>query len=297
VFIRANSRAISVWFDFCISDNVSKPGLFNDYLLRCFTQLEKSLADYRRTCNNKLLFRFRVSIKKIRTCLDCIEYYQGKKKFKKTRKQLKGIFRSGGILRELRIYHAWFKQHHFLRLATCINLSSQIKEKEQAFTGNASEIVAIIKDARITIVSAAKKLKQQDVHQFYLAMLHDRLSLLTEKPAIEKWHGARKQYKKILYARHWEEAAGLAVLSKRQAVFVDQLQHLIGYWHDNDMMIEWLKEQQPACKQNASSQQLFKPAYDLLKEKSRRWKKRVDNKFDQLPGRLQPMLARLKKAQ
>jgi CHAD domain-containing protein len=275
---------------------VSKPGLFDDYLVRCFTQLEKSRAEYLRTHNNKLLFRFRVSIKKIRTCLDCIEYYQGKKKFKKTRKALKEIFRSGGILRELRIYQAWFKQHHFTRLATCINLPAQIGEKEEAYAGNADKISAIIKDTRKTIIPATSKLKQQDVRHFYLVMLHDRLSLLTEKPSLEKWHNARKQYKKILYARHWQEAAGLAVLSKRQAVFLDQLQHLIGFWHDNEMMIEWLKDQQQSCGQDKSSQQLFRRAVALLEEKSQRWKNRVDRKFGQLPGVLQPLLNRLEKA-
>jgi CHAD domain-containing protein len=276
---------------------VSKPFLFNTYLARCFTQLEKSLAGYRRTQSNKQLFRFRVSIKKIRTCLDCIEYYEGKKKFKKTRKALKEIFRSGGILRELRIYQAWFKQHHFLQLATCIKLSAQTGEKEEAFTGSASKILDIIKNTRNTIVPATKKLKQEDIQHFYLAMLYDRLSLLTDKPTVDKWHGARKQYKKILYARHWQEAAGLSVVSKRQAVFIDQLQHLIGFWHDNDMMNEWLEDQQKSCSRDTSSQQLFRRAFTVLEEKSRRWKSRVERKFDQLPSVLQPILNRLKKAE
>lgn len=274
---------------------VSNPALFNEYLVRCYNQLEKSLAEYRHSYNNKLLFRFRVSIKKIRTCLDCIEYYQGKKKFKPTRKQLKEIFRSGGILRELRIYEAWFRQHHFLKLATCIHLREQIEEKEEAFTGHVDKVFSIIKETRKTIVSAAKKLKQQEVLRYYIAMLEDRRSLFTRKAGVGKWHGARKQYKKVLYARHWMDAAGLSILSKRQAVFLDQLQHLIGFWHDNDMMIEWLREQQALCKKDASSDQLFTRAYTLLEEKSARWKKRVDVKFDQLPDVLKPLLVRLKK--
>src|SRR5262245_60974042 len=108
--------------------------LFKTYLADCFERLRESLEGYSGISDNKRLFRLRVSIKKIRTCLGCMEDYQGKKEFKKTRKEFRKIFKSGGSLRELLIYHAWFKRHHFLRLAKYIGLPKQILDREKDFT-------------------------------------------------------------------------------------------------------------------------------------------------------------------
>ena len=51
--------------------------LFYDYIQACFQRLLQSMEKYHASKSVKALFRFRVSIKKIRTTLKCLEFYNG----------------------------------------------------------------------------------------------------------------------------------------------------------------------------------------------------------------------------
>ena len=221
-----------------------KSELFYKYITVCFDRLEKSHGEYLQVPDNKCLFRFRVEIKKIRACLKCIESYQGKKEFKKPRAQFRKIFSKAGCLRELKIYLSWFRRHHLMRVAKLIHLEGEINKKHCQFTGASAMIKDTVKDNRKLILNKAKHISQEQVFKFYLQMLRERLELLQKELVKGKWHKIRKQFKLVLYARHWQDEKGLKVLSKTQALFLDQLQHIIGDWHDNEIMMNWLKNEQ-----------------------------------------------------
>ena len=76
--------------------------LFLSYVETCFQKFHAAHEEYYHSGQVKSLFKMRVTIKKLRASLKCIEYYYGEKKFKKARKQLKVIFMTGGYLRELK---------------------------------------------------------------------------------------------------------------------------------------------------------------------------------------------------
>ena len=259
--------------------------LFKKYLSKCFDRLRQSLNGYERTPETELLFRFRVSIKKIRTCLACIEYYSGEADFKKSRKQFRKMFRTGGKLRELRLHHAWFRNSHLSRIPRLIQLPAQIKASEQLFLRNVAKMLEEISESRQLADARAARLSQEQVYRFYIYLLPTCLPILHGKLPMDKWHSTRKQLKRILYARHWQEGKALRILSKRQAVFLDQLQHQIGYWNDNKEMISWVKDQQKKYNKRGSTTskkedaQAFRRALELLNEKGIRYSERVHLKL------------------
>ena len=217
--------------------------LFLSYIETCFQKFHAGLDDYYSSGQVNSLFKMRVTIKKLRASLKCIEYYHGEKKFKKARKQLKVIFMTGGYLRELKKYREWFKRRSLLRVAKMINLDKSIAESETEFEKLKSTIKYPMEEIERLVIEYARKLSQQDVYKFYVALIEERLPLLSGQTKKNQLHSFRKELKRILYARHWQDEKGILIVSKRQAIFLDQFQHLIGSWHDNAEMGEWLREQ------------------------------------------------------
>lgn len=221
-----------------------KSEYFYNYLLVCFDRLMQSREEYVKTYNHENLFRFRVEIKKIRACLKCIEHYYGKKEFHKARKQFKKIFSQAGTLRELQLYQSWFRKRHLIQVAKTIKLPEEIKKRQQQFAQDSDKIIYIIKENRKLILRYAAKINQEKVYRFYIKILKERLELLQEELEEGKWHKTRKQIKQLRYARNWQDEKAKRILSNTQTRFLDQLQHLIGFWHDNEVMKDWLKEKQ-----------------------------------------------------
>jgi CHAD domain-containing protein len=280
---------------------MKQPALFNDYLEKCFDRLQESLEEYNKTGQVKSLFRFRVSIKKIRVCIKCIETYEEKKDFKNVRKGLKKIFRSGGYLRELQLYKDWFRKNALIRLGRILQLDTQIRKCDLDFANIREKAEEIIQEGRKELLDRAGILSQEQVYDFYVDLLKERLAWMLKKSPSRHWHKMRKEFKRILYARHWQEGTGLRLLSNRQAVFLDRLQHLLGYWHDNEAMIAWLKEQQAHCMKSISKSQSnavkekFRKALQLLQERGQRYHKNVCTGLDQCNRIMRPLAGRLEK--
>src|SRR5687767_1318896 len=284
-----------------------KSEYFYNYLIVCFDRLMQSREEYIKTYNHEHLFRFRVEIKKIRACLKCIEHYYGKKEFHKARKQFKKIFSQAGILRELQLYQSWLRKHHLLQLTKIIKIPEEIKERQEDFSGDSDKIISIIKENRKLILRYAAKLSQEEVYRFYIKILKERLELLQEELEEGKWHKTRKQIKQLRYARNWQDEKAKRILSNTQTRFLDQLQHLIGFWHDNEVMKKWLQEKQKESDKEISSfakktslassnqiaGQAFSRAYDFMEVIKKKTRVLVKNKSKMSRKILRPLAQRL----
>lgn len=217
--------------------------LFLSYVETCFQKFHAAHEEYYHSGQVKSLFKMRVTIKKLRASLKCIEYYYGEKKFKKARKQLKVIFMTGGYLRELKKYREWLKLHSLLRVAKMIDLDTSIHKSEVEFREIKDKINSSMQEIKKHITDYARKLTQEKIYLFYLALIEERLHLLYSQTKKNSLHAFRKELKRIIYARHWQDEKGMLIVSERQAAFLNQYQHLIGSWHDHKEMGEWLRTQ------------------------------------------------------
>ena len=273
--------------------------LFLSYIDTCFKKFHAGLEDYYSSGQVKSLFKMRVTIKKLRACLKCIEYYHGEKKFKKARKQFKVIFMTGGNLRELKKYREWFKRHSLLRVAIMIDLDKSISESEAEFEKLKSKIKHSMEEIKRLVTEYARKLSQEEVYKFYLALIEERLPLLSRQTKKNQLHSFRKELKRILYARHWQDEKGILIVSKRQAVFLDQFQHLIGSWHDNEEMGSWIREQKikhVGRRLTAEKKAAFETAFKSIDETVARLYQKLITKQKLCPAVMQPVRNRIAKA-
>lgn len=267
--------------------------LFYNYLVICFDRLLQSQQEYNDSFEHERLFRFRVEIKKIRACLKCIENYYGKKEFRESRKQFKKIFGQAGTLRELQLYQSWFRKRHLLRLVNIIRLPQEIQTRQKEFVKDSGKIVTTIKHSQKLIIRYARKLDQEKVYRFYLQIVKERLQLLQEELVEGKWHKTRKQIKQLRYSRNWQDAKAKRLLSKGQSDFLDQLQHIIGFWHDNEMMIKWLKGKQKKARN--SGRDAFARAFHFMEVSRKKLKEQVKNKSRRSGKVLRPLAQRVQK--
>lgn len=251
----------------------------------------KSLQNYSGTGDIERLFRARVSIKKLRTCIMCLEYYFGKKEFVSTRHHLKRIFRSGGLLRELIRYRRWFVSKRLVRFSSQLELDKQIAEQEQKFLKVREKALDRVLKSKVAFEKHISKLTQEQVFAFYMLLIEERMPLLVKQTGSDRWHKLRKEFKRILYARHWQDEKGLKLLSNKQAIFLDRLQHMIGFWHDNDDMIHWLKEEVKTNRVTNGTR-----AFSLLRERGNHWHQKVKERIQYLPVTMRPLKNRLEKA-
>jgi hypothetical protein len=229
----------------------------------------------------------------------CMEAYEGKKAFKSTRGGLKKIFRLGGKLREMQLYENWFRQNGLLRFARQIELVRKVTGKDEAFTQRVDDYFKWIKDEEKLLLSQARKRSQKEVYCFYLDLLEGTLDKLCRKDP-DNWHRQRKKCKRVLYARHWQDSPGLQILSKKQAIYLDRLQHLIGFWHDNEEMIKWIREQKSIYEKKSAVNREevsegFRKATQILELKSGHYRKNLDYKLSRCDQVLAPTASRLKK--
>lgn len=270
--------------------------LFNKYAEDCFDRMLKSLEVYPGSGDNAHLSRFRVSIKKIRVCLACIEYYKGDK-IHHIRHTLREYFQQGGDLRALKIYQDWFRKNNLKRLEKITGIDSQISKMDEDFIQGMDRMVPGIEKIQKEITRHSDRIDQERVYHYYTWLIRTGLPLPLGKPAREKWHRLRKKIKRILYARHWQDKQGLKLVSKGQAVFLDDLQHLFGFWHDNEEMIGWLEKEMKKKSSDASSKLAFKRALTLLRASSEKFAARVTAKLkrgDLVLRTLEKRLAKVK---
>jgi len=217
--------------------------LFYSYIEACFKKIQSGLDDYFTSGSVEPLFKIRVSIKKLRVCISCLEYFNGKKDYRDMRSQFKTIFKSGGCLRELKLYNEWFNHNKLTSVATGIELGNLIMKSEIGFSKMKSKVQQVMKAAEKRLLKDARHISQEKLFIFYTNLVQEHLNLFFNKVEKSDWHKQRKKIKRILYARHWQEGRGLAIISRRQAIFLDRFQHEIGDWHDTVAMGCWIAEQ------------------------------------------------------
>lgn len=225
------------------SRQMPRSELFYQYLKKSLDRLEKSHQEYFETGDEPLLFKIRVSIKKIRASIKCLEHYNGLDRYKETRKQLKKIFELGGHLRTLKNYDEWLRRHNLVRLSRQIELPDRIEKREKAFSHAREKNDKIIRDIRKHLLKDAQAISQKQVDHFYLLLLKARIHILMENSPSQKWHAERKEMKRIIYARHWQGPSTVRLLSEAQSAFLNRIQHQIGDWHDHEEMLDWIKKQ------------------------------------------------------
>lgn len=221
---------------------MSRSALFYNYVMDCYSSLEKSLEQYLESGDNEKLYRCRVAMKKIRNVIKCLSIYHGDAVMNQAGKPLKKVFRLSGAVRELQLAREWLRKHHFKRLIRRLKVDDRIKQANHRFLRHKPDDK--IEKGKETTLGFSEMMTRQQVFHYYLTLIQGAVPYVMHPSPDPYWHEARKKLKEVLYARHWQEGGGLRVISKSQAAFLDKWQRAIGEWHDKEDMAAWLTQEE-----------------------------------------------------
>ncbi len=264
---------------------------FNKYIDDCFNKMDKSIRAFSSSHNIDDLLKLRTSIKKIRVCISCIEYDRGKK-LKETRDQLRKYFRHGGKPRQLGLYIRWMQKHHFVLLIKGTGLDVEYTNKKEEFIKEAKRIGDELKKLKKQILHYAADIDDEKIKLFYTELIRTNLPLPFGNPPKKDWHAKRKNLKRIIYARKWQEGSALRLVSQRQADWMDRLQHAFGDWHDNEEMINWFRDRAKKLGDGHPKERLQK-AIQKMEQVSASCSAKTERLMKQSGSILQPLQQRL----
>jgi CHAD domain-containing protein len=204
-----------------------------DFFIGQHQKAVNDLDNYFHDPDMEILHEFRVEVKKIRSVLIQMEHVTGSKKVKKAHRQIRHIFHKAGEIRELQLESAWLHRHRKFNLLRVMEYDKMIKKYDRSFHLEIPEMLHSFIKIRASLEKIFPELTQKKSDHYitkkWLETLHDVLAVKTETG----WHETRKKIKQLLYARNWiAESVVLPVPVNRIFMVLDNLQSLIGQWHD-----------------------------------------------------------------
>ena len=204
-----------------------------DFFISQHQKAVNDLENYFHDPDMEILHEFRVEVKKIRSVLFLIEQITGSKKVKKAHRQIRHIFHKAGEIRELQLESVWLHRHRKFNLLRLMEYDKEIKKSDRSFHLEVPEMLHSFKKIREKIEKIFPYLTQQKSDHYITKKWQETLLAVLTVKTETGWHETRKKIKQLLYARNWiAEAIVLPVPVNRIFLVLDNLQSLIGQWHD-----------------------------------------------------------------
>ncbi|MDQ3021977.1 MAG: CHAD domain-containing protein [Bacteroidota bacterium] len=192
------------------------------------------LEEYESIPEQETLHNIRVELKKIKTIFHLINFCSKNFNASKEYKPLNKIFREAGKIRKVYLTEKLFLEHRikFVKEATNINIENKlIYEFRQNISRYKNNIGKNYK-------SLEKNFYKVDINCYrkYLDIKKHKADITIYADTDEsELHEARKIIKEIIYLSNISPSA-----KKNINPLYDEIQNVIGRWHDKQMLMKWL---------------------------------------------------------
>ncbi|TDQ16366.1 CHAD domain-containing protein [Algoriphagus boseongensis] len=229
-------------------------------LLKYFKSRKKSLNFLlrysKRKFSQKAFHRFRVEVKKMNTLLLIIQATDQNFDRKALKKPLLKLFRKAGEIRELQIEKDLLSEDKVLDQLPFLkkDLGKEIQQKRNEFfkIRTYSSSKKIRKKFKL-IKKDLKKIQPSEFSYFLEGQWEDILHLVSDGIDFSNAHLLRKKLKTYQYA--------LEILGKNTLPIhfaeVEELSKLLGAWHDRDVFLQRVKNQNLSEKIAESEREIF----------------------------------------
>jgi CHAD domain-containing protein len=186
------------------------------------------------------IHQFRVSVKKIRSVAALLQGAKRMKKIKKSRIKLREIFQHAGRLRSIHVHIELLEQYGVIDEAHLQRLKNDLSAETAAFYQLHDKYVKVLTQSKNDFTKGAKDISLKDLRKIYLLYVEELDIFFTNEAADEEQlHEKRKLIKQLLYLdqslpKKHRKKIGL------HTEFLNELQELIGQWHDAVSTIEFL---------------------------------------------------------
>jgi CHAD domain-containing protein len=219
------------------------------------------------------IHKMRVALKKIKAAFYFEQFYLPQLSEEELKKSKK-IFSDGGKIRELQLLKDAVKDFSDGNEITKEKVLNDLRRKEKGakkkfhhhFRDSGKNA---LKALRKTMISEAKKLSDADFKLYFQSMLENIRIQIQAAQSEKDYHEFRKQLKELKYNLNFADED-----SKRMvfAIFpekeLSQLEEYLGNWHDQVIIIAWLKKLSETGKTDVHPQPFFNDMADSSQQKA-----------------------------
>jgi CHAD domain-containing protein len=179
-----------------------------------------------------------VEIKKIRTATEFIKSQEGQKKGTAQMKPLKKIFHRAGAIREANINLQMMKDFNISHPAFKAEEKDLLQQESEQFRLHAVRYDNHFRKAVCNLLKTLRPIRNRNIKRWFSRQLR-AIARFVVTPSTDKLHSARKKIKSLIYV-HGMLHMRLATELKLNVDYLDQLQDVIGKWHDKAVAVELL---------------------------------------------------------
>lgn len=205
------------------------------YLLKRQLDIQHQLHDFAESRSPEALHKLRVEIKKIKAIM---KLYKDEKKTAIELKPAREMFQHAGVIREAGINLQIVKQFHISYPAFTANAKRIVQKESEKFSLDMVHYDKQIGSMIRSLMKLLHPIRNSDIKDWVTRQLRKIAAIVTTS-STDKFHQARKKIKNLIYVHgifHKQLAAVLPV----NIDYLDQLQDIIGKWHDTEVAVELL---------------------------------------------------------
>lgn len=233
-----------------------------EYLKKYLNAMRNHLQDFLQSQDQEALHQFRVQVKKTKSLLVLLEKGGGNKKLLRRFEPIKKIFKKAGRIREAHIHLKLSDQYHMYNEAFEKQQQKIVEKGTKAFCNKGHKELYNLKKAQVKLNKAIHHVDNAHIRAFYKKTLDEIAQFLARPVFDERLHECRKQIKYLL---HNQKPAARALKSLPvNTDYLDELQEMIGKWHDNLLAIELFSS--PESEDSAANRELKVQNAELQKE-------------------------------
>ena len=193
------------------------------------------LRNYRRQGKPDALHQIRVDIKKIKAVLaainGCLKGFKAHKNFVPFR----NIFRKAGNIREPDVLARMLSRYNLDETVDEL-MPGNVKRSATAFKSDIPRFIEVVKKSTKKLVAFSKQVHHDDFSSYLVNKKKEVKSQLYPRPKIAMLHKVRKGIKEVVYLSGLEDNG-----NRREEKFYDEIQDVIGRWHDKRVLLDLLK--------------------------------------------------------
>jgi CHAD domain-containing protein len=211
----------------------------NKFIRRRCHEIRHQVKEFCTSHDGEALHLLRVNIKKLRAMLALIEGCTSQHHLRD--KRLKTVYRAAGVIRTAQINLKILHELDMEDEAFVARQQQLIDEGSLLFCLAAHQYQQSVHRVQEDLENCTADIKSQRIRTLFDERIH-HLSLFFSAPVLDTvaLHNTRKATKELMYM-HAMLPAGLAASCCMNAVYLDQLQHKLGNWHDNAVTLSLLK--------------------------------------------------------
>lgn len=212
--------------------------------------MSSSLCAFARSGEQQELHTLRVELKRIKAFIKLVQLYRGRKQVAVQLRSIRELFQHAGMIREADLNLQMMKQFHISQPVVVARAGLILRQEPARFRSLVTYYNEIIKDLVKSLLKLLRPLRDRKLKGWVNRQLKKIAAVVTVVQA-DQLHTARKRIKNLRYIYE--------ICSKRlktklalNADYLDQLQDVIGKWHDADVAIRLLDAHNAESKKGLS---------------------------------------------